>query len=242
MFKKTDESIYDEIPFSSEVLIDSEVFGNGTEPTFIPPPIPKTNHPLHKSTLNEDLTNLPPPPPTFIGNGGINSLNRATDLLSKRRQAIHGRNTSSDSSDTFSSSDSEANDGNTNFKPIPATRSRMNSVRSRTSGYRSARESRSRPGSPTTLPRRKSCAVPREFADETYFDHGRGQRYSTATAMTGYETQPEYQHQEGTISRLMKRRKSLKSLGNLSSHFQQLIGSNEQSTLSGLNSEKLQFW
>ena len=243
VFKKADESIYDEIPFSTEMLIDSEVFGNGAEAAFVPPPIPKTNLAFQKSMLNEDITNLPPPPTTFMGNGGTSTLNRATDLLNKRRQAIQGQNTSSDSDGTFSSSDSDENEKKIkNFMPIPATRSRANSVRSRASGYRSARESRSRPGSPTTLPRRKSCVVPRDFEEEAYFDSGRGQRYSTATAMTGYETQPEFQSNEGAISRLMRRRKSLKSLGNLTSHFQQLMGSNEQPALSGLNSEKMLFW
>ena len=240
MFKKVDESLYDEIPFSSEVLIDSEVVGNGVEAPFVPPPIPKSNFAL-QSMLTDDLASLPPPPPTFIANGTTSVLKRTADTLNNRRQAIEGENTSCESSE-FSSSDSEQVEESATFKPIPATRSRMNSVRSRNSGYRSVRESRSRPGSPTTLPRRKSCAAPREYDDEAYFDHGRGQRYSTAAAMTGYDTQPEFQPNEGTISRLMRRRKSLKSLGNLTSHFQQIMGSNEPSPPRGLNSEKLQFW
>ena len=204
-----------------------------------PPPIPKTNHQVHGS-LSDDL---PPPPPTFVINNGRNTVDAAVNALSKRRQAIYGHDSTSDDSSSFSSDDSDNNDQeNSIFKPVPATRSRVNSVRSRASGYRSTRESRSRPGSPMTLPRRKSCAGLKEFENENYFEAGRGQRYSTATAITGYETQPEFQPNEGTISRLIKRRKSLKSLGSLTTHLQQLVGQNEPTSLSGLNSEKLIFW
>ena len=224
--KKADESIYDEIPYSPEGIIDSEVYGENLA-LQIPPPIPKNNHEILQS-LQGDFNNTP--------QNMFNNKN-PVDLLTKRRHAINGN--ASDSEESSFASDSS--DEEPELKPIPATRSRKNSVRSRASGYRSRRESRSRPGSPMTLSRRKSCAGLRDYDKESCFEQKRNERYSTATGMTGYEAHPDFQASGGAMARLIRRRKSLKGLETISSKFQQLIGSAE-STPIGLNSEKLLFW
>lgn len=215
-----EDDLYDEIPFSSEMLMENEGFDSNA-----PPPIPKNPH-MEMS----DLISLPPPPSTTMLNQDFNF-----ELQTDPSNMMNTQNTSN--FDEGSSFSNDASDEESNFKPIPTTRSRIGSTRSRASGYRSTRESRSRPGSPMLQARRKSCGVTRDFEDDRYFEEDANSKYST---MLGYDTQPEYQS-HGTISSLIKRRKSLKSLGSLSDAVQQFLGKSE-TALHGLNSEKLLFW
>lgn len=215
-----EDELYDEIPFSSEMLMENDGFDSN-----VPPPIPK-------NTLMEmsNMISLPPPPSTTMINPDFNF-----EIQTDPSNLINPQNTRN--FDSRSSFLNDTSDEEPICKPIPNTRSRIGSTRSRASGYRSTRESRSRPGSPMLQARRKSCGATRDFEDERYFEEDTNSKYST---MLGYETQPEYQS-NGTISRLIKRRKSLKSLGSLSDAVQQFLGKSE-TALNGLNSERLLFW
>ena len=216
MGKIQDEDLYDEIPFSTELLADEGGFGG--EP---PPPIPKKHH--HEVAGID----LPPSPLESALDHDFNSHVQTIDMLKTQHPVGF------DDSSSFSSSATD-NDDEKEIRIEQAARSRIGSTRSRVSGYRSARESRSRPASPQFYARRKSCGGQRDFDDVSYFEYGASSKYSTTP---GYDARPDY----GTLSNLMKRRKSLKSLGSLTSQVQQFLGKSE-SALHGLNSERLLFW